>query len=261
MSLDLGHGARVRRRDRRGSTGPAPPTRRGAAVVDRAHRPPGDYPGAMLGRQVRHGTERSTAPVTAVGRPLPLARRTATALAAATAVVIAAAPATRAWARWRRGHDPGYGDDVPLLFDVNTEATVPTWYNAALLLAVAGMCLALASLRRSTTVDPGHRWLVLAAVFAGVSAWALGTLPHRLRRGMVAGLAVYLGGALGVEAASGAVLDRWGEGLAYTAVTLVEEGAEMAGAAIVLCTLLGALEVRRTEAGGVDVRLAPDVAG
>lgn len=259
----------------------------------------------MLGRQVRHGTERSTAPVTAVGRPLPLARRTATALAAATAVVVAAAPATRAWARWRRGHDPGYGDDVPLLFDVNTEATVPTWYNAALLLAVAGMCLALASLRRSTTVDPGHRWLVLAAVFAGMSldetvavherlgdvvspdfagsgllrhswvvagavlavafaavcAWALVTLPHRLRRGMVAGLAVYLGGALGVEAASGAVLDRWGEGLAYTAVTLVEEGAEMAGAAIVLCTLLGALEVRRTEAGGVDVRLAPDVAG
>jgi hypothetical protein len=258
----------------------------------------------MLGRQVGQRAARQAEPVAAAGRPLPLARRTGVVLAATTAVVLAAAPATRLWAWWRRQHDPGYGEDIPLLFDVNTEATVPTWYNAALLLVVAGLCLALASLRRSTTVDSGVRWLVLAAVFAAMSldetvalherlgdvvapdvagsgllrhtwvaagavlavgfaavcAWALATLPRRLRRGTGAGLAVYLAGALGVEAVSGAVLDRWGDGLAYSAVTLLEEAAEMAGAALVVCALLGALEVRRTEAGGVDVRLAPDVA-
>src|ERR671919_2237857 len=71
------------------------------------------------------------------GWVVPVARYAAVVLGGVTALVLAANPATRWFARLRRQDDPDYPDDVPLLFDVNTEATVPTWYSAGLLLAVA----------------------------------------------------------------------------------------------------------------------------
>lgn len=230
------------------------------------------------------------------GRVVPVARHAAVALGAVTAVVLAANPATRWFARMRRRDDPGYGADVPLLFDVNTEATVPTWYSAGLLLAVAGVCGVLVVVadgggRRwgvlalvfaamsldeavalherlgpavSDTLGVGgtgtlrHPWVVagafLAAAFATVAAWAVVTLPRGPRRGVVLGLGIYLAGALGLEALSGAVLDAAGDGLAYAAVTWGEEAAEMAGAVVVCCALLAALEVR-IEAG--TVRIGP----
>jgi hypothetical protein len=221
---------------------------------------------------------------------VPLARHVAVALGGVTALVLAANPATRGYARLRRVHDPGYGDDVPLLFDVNTEATVPTWYSAGLLLVVAAVCGVLAVVawpvegggrRRwvvlglvfvgmsldegvalherlgdwvSDTLDVGgtgalrHPWVVagvvLAVALAVVAARALATLPPRQRRWVALGLGLYVAGALGLEAASGVVLDTAGNGLAYAAVTWAEEAAEMVGALVVCCGLLGALDVR-----------------
>lgn len=234
---------------------------------------------------------------------LPLARRAAVLLGATTAVLLAASPLTRWWARYQRQSDADYGDDLPLLFDVNTEATIPTWYSAALLLAVAGACALLTALSRVTPAG-GTRWLVLAAVFAAMAldesvalherlgeavandlgvadtgllrhpwvvagavlavgllavvAWAVATLPRLLRRGVLAGLGLYVTGGLVLEAISGAVLDARGDGIPYAVVTLAEEGAEMLGAIAVLCVLLAAVDVRRG-GDGLRVRLASSV--
>jgi hypothetical protein len=232
---------------------------------------------------------------------VPVARYAAVVLGASTALLLLANPLTRWFARVRRQSDPDYSDDLPLLFDVNTEATLPTWYSAALLLAVAGMCGLFTVVSAGARRGDGRRWAALAVVFMGMSldeavalperlgsgvtdtldveatgalrhpwvvagvvlaaalvavtAWAVVTLPRHLRRWMALGLGTYLGGALGLEAVSGAVLDAVGDGFAYAAVTWLEEGAEMVGALIVLCALLAALEVR-IDRGAVRVSLA-----
>lgn len=232
-------------------------------------------------------------------RAIPVARYAAVALGSATAVVLATNPATRWFARLRRRTDPSYGDEVPLLFDVNTEATVPTWYSAGLLLAVAAVCGVLVAVSVAAG-QSGRRWSVLAAVFAlmsldetvalherlgstvedvldvrsdgllrhswvlaglvlavalaGVAARAVATLPRGPRRWVALGLGAYLGGALGLEAASGVLLDRLGDGVAYAAMTWFEEGAEMAGAVLACCGLLAALDVR-VRGGAVQVGL------
>jgi hypothetical protein len=223
-------------------------------------------------------------------------------LTSVTAAVLLANPATRWFARLRRRDDPAYGDDVPLLFDVNTEATVPTWYSAGLLLVVAAVCGVLAVVSMAAGArENRRRWVLLAVVFtgmsldetvalherlgsgveglglgsagvlrhswvvagvvlaaalAGVTVWAIATLPRGPRRWVVLGLGMYVGGALGLEALSGAVLDSAGDGLAYSAVTWFEEAAEMVGALIVCCGLLRALDVRVGD-GAVRVGLAP----
>ena len=221
-------------------------------------------------------------------------RRAALVLGVAAAAVLAANPATRLFAAWRRRSDPDYGDDIPLLFDVNTESTVPTWFSVALLLMVSGVALLLLVLARSTAVHgEWWRWGVLAGLFAAMSldesaaiherlgggvasdldlggggllrhawvvvgaplalalvatvVWAVAGLASTLRRGVLVGLGVYLGGALGLEALSGWMLDRVGDGMAYAAVTWAEEGAEMAGTIIVVCSLLGALDLRTSD--------------
>jgi hypothetical protein len=237
-------------------------------------------------------------------RVVPVARYAAVVLGASTALVLLANPSTRWFARMRRQGDPDYSDDLPLLFDVNTEATVPTWYSAALLLAVAGMCGLFTVVSTGARRGDGWRWAALALVFIGMSldeavalherlgsgvtgtldveatgvlrhpwvvagvvlaaalvavtAWAVVTLPRHLRRWMALGLGTYIGGALGLEALSGAVLDAVGDGFAYAAVTWLEEGAEMVGALIVLCALLAALEVR-IDRGAVRVSLASSI--
>jgi hypothetical protein len=215
--------------------------------------------------------------------------------------VLAANPATRWFARLRREDDPDYPDDVPLLFDVNTEATVPTWYSAGLLLAVAAVCAVLAVVARAADGGGARRWgllglvfvgmsldetvalherldsgvtdtldvegtgalrhpwvvagVVLAAALAVVTARAIVTLPRHRRRWVVLGLGIYVGGALGLEAVSGVVLDAAGDGFEYAAVTWAEEGAEMVGALVTCCALLGALDVRVHD-GAMRVALA-----
>jgi hypothetical protein len=232
---------------------------------------------------------------------VPVARYAAAGLGGLTAIVLAANPTTRWFAQLRRQGDPDYPDDVPLLFDVNTEATVPTWYSAALLLAVAAVCGVLVVVSTVAGRGGGGRWAILALVFAGMSmdevaalherlgsgvtdrlgvdatgalrhpwvvagvvlaaalgavtAWAIASLPRRPRRWAAFGLGMYIAGALGLEAASGAVLDARGNGLAYAAVTWAEEAAEMVGALIVCCALLAALDVR-VHGGALRVGLA-----
>src|ERR671919_35140 len=214
------------------------------------------------------------------GWVVPVARYAAVVLGGVTALVLAANPATRWFARLRRQDDPDYPDDVPLLFDVNTEATVPTWYSAGLLLAVAAVCVVLAVVARDADGGGARRWVVLGLVFVGMSLDETVALHERLDSGvtdtldvegtgalrhpwvlagvvLAAALAVVavraivtlprhrrLWVALGLGALSGVVLDAAGDNLEYAAVTWAEEAAEMVGALVACVALLGALDVR-----------------
>jgi hypothetical protein len=237
----------------------------------------------------------------APGRVVPVARYAAITLGTTTALVLAANPGARWFARMRRRDDPDYPDDVPLLFDVNTEATVPTWYSAGLLLVVAAVCVVLgvvfAAAGRcgaarwgalalvfvamsldetvalherlnsgvSDTLDVEatgalrHPWVIagvfLAAALVAVAAWAIVTLPRQRRLWVALGLGIFIGGALGLEALSGVVLDAAGDDLEYAVVTWAEEAAEMVGALVACCALLAALDVRAHD-GAVRIALA-----
>jgi hypothetical protein len=86
-------------------------------------------------------------------------------------------------------------------------------------------------------------WVVpgaaLATVVGLVLLRRLRAQPVQVRRRLVAAGAVYLTGALVLETASGQVLLAFGAGgKAYTLVTSVEEGLEMAGASLLLAALL-----------------------
>lgn len=114
------------------------------------------------------------------GRVVPVARYAALGLAGATAVVLAANPATRWYASQRRDDDPDYPATIPLLFDVNTEATVPTWYSAGLLLAVATIAGLVAAVSRAAAARGAWRWLLLGAVFVAMSLDESVALHERL---------------------------------------------------------------------------------
>lgn len=95
-------------------------------------------------------------------------------------------------------------------------------------------------------------WVVpgaaLACVVGLVLLQRLRAQPVEVRRRLVVAGAVYLTGALVLETVSGLVLRAFGEGgKAYTVVTSVEEGLEMAGASLLLAALL--LQLRQTKPG------------
>jgi hypothetical protein len=127
---------------------------------------------------------------------VPVASYAAVVLGGVTALVLAANPATRWFARLRRENDPDYPDDVPLLFDVNTEATVPTWYSAGLLLAVAAVCGVLAVVSRAADGGGGRRWGVLGLVFVAMSLDETVALHERLGAGVTDTLDIEGTGAL-----------------------------------------------------------------
>ena len=86
-------------------------------------------------------------------------------------------------------------------------------------------------------------WVVpgaaLACVVGLVLLQRLRAQPAEVRRRLVVAGAVYLTGALVLETASGQVLRSHGAGgTAYTLVTSLEEGLEMAGASLLLAALL-----------------------
>ena len=86
-------------------------------------------------------------------------------------------------------------------------------------------------------------WVVpgaaLACVVGLVLLQRLRTQPAQVRRRLVVAGGVYLTGALVLETVSGQVLRAHGAGgRAYTLVTSVEEGLEMAGASLLLAALL-----------------------
>ncbi len=102
----------------------------------------------------------------------------------------------------------------------------------------------LGGLGATVTDDRLHfAWVVpgaaLATVVGLVLLRRLRAQPVQVRRRLVAAGAVYLTGALVLETASGQVLRTFGAGgTAYTLVTSVEEGLEMAGASLLLAALL-----------------------
>ena len=176
---------------------------------------------------------------------------------------------------------------IPALrwFDVNSERNVPTAWSALLLLSCAVTAAALAvrgrggsgwllvavtcaflaldesfelherlgGLGASVADDRLHfAWVVpgaaLACVVGLVLLRRLRSQPAAVRRRLVVAGAVYLTGALVLETVSGQALGTWGAGgKAYTLVTSVEEGLEMAGASLLLAALL--LQLRHAKPG------------
>lgn len=178
-------------------------------------------------------------------------------------------------------------------FDVNSERNVPTAWSAFLLLgsAVTAALLVLARSRgrlgwllvsavaaylaldeglelherlndvgRTLTDDRVHfAWVVPGAVAAAavglVLLRQLRSQSAEVRRRLVLAGVVYLSGAVVVEVVSGQVLRAVGGGRAYVLVTSLEEGLEMAGAALLLAALLCELrEVRRSRAASAAAR-------
>lgn len=96
-----------------------------------------------------------------------------------------------------------------------------------------------------TWVVPGA---ALACVVGLVLLRRLRAQPAQVRRQLVVAGAVYLTGALVLETVSGQVLRlHGGGGKAYTLVSSVEEGLEMAGASLLLAALL--LQLRHAKPG------------
>lgn len=225
-----------------------------------------------------------------------LARRVCLPLGIVAAVLVLLGPVLRHRAAVRRRTDPGESALLPTLFDVNTEANVPTWFAASLwvLAAVAALTVAVgapgltarrrrgwygfaavltlmsldeaASLHERLLGDAGIQllgadaggllhftWVVPGAIVAAILVTALfGTvwsMPVRSRALVLLAGAVFLGGALGAEAASGWALERHGDARAYVLLTSLEEGAEMTGALLLLAALLSLLELRRSDTG------------
>lgn len=104
---------------------------------------------------------------------------------------------------------------------------------------------------RAAWVVPG------AAVAVGVATGFLllaRELPRRPRTLLLAGLALLLGSALGMEALSQSVLDSTGPSSAYGVLVLLEEVAEAAGAVLLAASPVAAVAVS-TAPGRLDVRL------
>ena len=170
-------------------------------------------------------------------------------------------------------------------FDVNSERNVPTAWSTLLLLSsavtaallavrsrsgsgwvlVAVTCAVLAldeavelherlgGLGASVADDRLHfAWVVpggaLACLVGLALLRALRRQPLVVRRRLLVAGAVYLTGALVLETVSGQALRLHGAGgKAYTLVTSVEEGLEMAGASLLLAALV--LQLRQAKPG------------
>lgn len=104
-----------------------------------------------------------------------------------------------------------------------------------------------------TWVVPG----VLAAAVVVLAVVALARqLPIHVRRQLGFGTALLFGGALGMEMVSGVVLDAFGDSVAYAFVTAIEELLEMLGVVVILRGILQTVDVRRVDAGTVQLRYA-----
>lgn len=182
--------------------------------------------------------------------------------------------------------------DLQLVFDVDNEATVPTWYSAIAIFVCALLLAAIAGAKRRERDRATLHWYGLAIGMAAMSLdevaaihedlntfspidWTVPALimvvvlaaiyvPFVLRlekrtrlRFIVAGV-VYLAGALGIEAL---VIDRGlfpysMESFQYYCMTGLEEGLEMAGIVIFMRALLLYMEA---DQGGGALSLGIDV--
>jgi hypothetical protein len=174
-----------------------------------------------------------------------------------------------------------------VMFDVNRESSIPTWYSGFQLFAVAAVVALIAHYARVTGQRHVWHWRILAGLFVlmgademaklhewlggpskqmlesmgieatgfllwswivlgGVIALAVGLaflpfvlrLPRRTCVLVFVSAAVFLGGALGVEAFSGHLATRFGAGVAKVAAQSVEEFFEMTGIAIFIYAMV-----------------------
>jgi len=159
-------------------------------------------------------------------------------------------------------------------FDLDQEQNIPNWYSTAILLLSSGLLLAIANAKKRIRDRYTIYWYVLCVGFALMSldesagihetintiieiSWAIPgavlcgiiglafipfliSLPARTRWWFVASGAVYVGGAVGMELATGELyLTRHSpDTLGYTLLVAVEEGMEMFGVVLFIRTLL-----------------------
>jgi hypothetical protein len=189
------------------------------------------------------------------------------------------------------------GDSAPIgRINLDTELSIPTWFEAALLL-FSGVLVVLIAITRSQASRPYVRhWVVAAGALAVMSvdemlaiheelidplrslldaggpiyfAWVvpgailvvvfaaaylkfLAHLPRATRKLLLIAGALYLGGALGMEAVNGAYASAHGqENLVYMLLTDLEEVLEMGGLLVLVYALLSFLGEL-----GVSVRVA-----
>lgn len=168
-------------------------------------------------------------------------------------------------------------DSAITFIHVNLEANLPTWWSAAMLLAVAGLAAGAVLLDEPRTrpawllvaaatvyfsldeasgvhellaylvprPDSGFSpflWLIPGSLLAAAGVVVLvlvgRRLPPRPGRGLAAALGVYLIGALGVELVNGRLRDAFGiESAPFVLGTVLEEGLEMAACVLALGVL------------------------
>ena len=174
--------------------------------------------------------------------------------------------------------------DLHLVFDVDEEPTVPTWYSSAALLLASYLLFFIAGHERRVGSKDAAHWLGLAIGFAWLSLDEIAALhevlntfidvewtiygaivvaivgilyvPFLLRLGaahrwrfLVAG-AVYVGGAVVVEHLTGPRYFHYDmDTMPYAVATAIEEGLEMYGIVLFLRALLIWMEERQAAAG------------
>jgi hypothetical protein len=166
--------------------------------------------------------------------------------------------------------------DLHLLFDVEEEPSIPTWFAEFQLLVASGLALLAGGAARRSGSRGARHWMALAAGLALVSldktacfhelfmlyteiewttvrlfvlaalviAYApfVLRLPARTRGAVTMAALVYLCGAIGVPALAGSILPQAAPGaLAEKAFAAAEAGLQMAGTLMFIRALLGHL--------------------
>lgn len=106
-----------------------------------------------------------------------------------------------------------------------------------------------------------YTWLVPGVALLGLAAWAmrafLRRVPDAAARRARFGCAIYLAGAIGMELVGGLFAVRFGpHNFAYSLITCVEEGLEMAGMSLFASAMLIGLERPVTDDRFVEPRAA-----
>ena len=109
-----------------------------------------------------------------------LAVRVCVPLAVVAAVLVVVGPLLRYQAAVRRRSDPGASSLLPTLFDVNTEANIPTWFASSLWLLAAIVAATVAVASSGLPRRRRRGWLGFAAVLALLSLDEAASLHERL---------------------------------------------------------------------------------
>lgn len=179
--------------------------------------------------------------------------------------------------------------DLHLVFNVDDEPTVPTWYSSASLLFASGLLWLIADARTRERAPGARHWRGLAAGFAFLSLdeiaafhemfntfmsveWTIPAavialvvgatyvpfvrrLPARHRNRFVIAGAVFLAGALVVEYLTGPQYFPYDiDSVPYAWMTALEEGLEMSGVVLFIDALLRYME-EETSPSAVPVRV------